>query len=169
MASSSKSSGSISSLHDEKGEFGQRQSQRVVIMVGVRCGDAVCDIHRKLVQVFGDMAFSKMSVCRWKKKIEEGRTNFKDEHRSGRPRSVNTTINHELVVRMVQEFPSITLRDLEDKLDIEIILRRSRVFWMTLTSDTDARVIIVATCGDRRHGLFFCDRNIKAGDLNFRI
>jgi len=47
------------------------------------------EIHRQLCDVYGEHAMSSSTVRRWVRLFNEGRENFHDDPRSGRPSVVN--------------------------------------------------------------------------------
>ena len=56
-----------------------------------------------LVQVYGDNAMKKTTVCKWVKRFSEGRESVTDKERSGRPATSRTEENIAKVHQIVRE------------------------------------------------------------------
>ena len=55
------------------------------------------ETFNKLIQAYGEHAFSRSHVFKWYKAFSEGRESIKDEPRSGRPSTSKTDNNVEIV------------------------------------------------------------------------
>jgi hypothetical protein len=70
-----------------------RSVQRAVIEFLLAENESITDIHRRLINVYGDVAVDKSTVCRWEKRLassEQGQGNVSDLQRSGRPSTAVT-------------------------------------------------------------------------------
>ncbi|GBM60978.1 hypothetical protein AVEN_127502-1 [Araneus ventricosus] len=77
------------------------------------------EIHRQLVEIYGENAMTDGMVRKWVGQFNDGRTNVRDEARSGRPSVVNDGLvakvnekireNSRFTIRMLfDEFPQIS-------------------------------------------------------------
>ncbi|UYV82406.1 hypothetical protein LAZ67_21001965, partial [Cordylochernes scorpioides] len=64
------------------------------------------EIHRQLVEVYGEKCMDIKNVRKWCREFNEGRINVHDEQRSGRPSLPESTVNRR-----------ITLEEIEDSLN----------------------------------------------------
>lgn len=72
------------------------------------------EIHRQLVEVYGEKCMDIKNVRKWSREFNSGRTNVHDEERSGRP-SVSDAIVQAVEAEMLKNRRA-TIRDLEEKL-----------------------------------------------------
>ena len=72
------------------------------------------EIHRKLVEVYGEKCMDIKNVRKWSREFNSGHTNVHDEERSGRP-SVSDAIVQAVEAEMLKNRRA-TIRDLEEKL-----------------------------------------------------
>lgn len=72
------------------------------------------EIHRQLVEVYGEKCMDIKNVRKWSREFNFGRTNVHDEERSGRP-SVSDAIVQAVEAEMLKNRRA-TIRDLEEKL-----------------------------------------------------
>jgi transposase len=71
----------------------ERSKQRAVIEFLLAENESITNIHRRLTNVYGDMAVDKSTVSRWVKRLaspEQGQGNVSDLQRSGRPSTAVT-------------------------------------------------------------------------------
>ncbi|XP_049291111.1 protein GVQW3-like [Anopheles funestus] len=73
------------------------------------------EIHRQLVEVYGEKCMDIKNVRKWSREFNSGRTNVHDEERSGRP-SVSDAIVQAVEAEMIKNRRA-TIRDLEEKLE----------------------------------------------------
>ncbi|GBN30090.1 hypothetical protein AVEN_132069-1 [Araneus ventricosus] len=77
------------------------------------------EIHRQLVEIYGENVITDGMVRKWIRQFNDGRTNVHDEARSGRPSDVNDGLvakvnekireNRRFTIRMLfDEFPQIS-------------------------------------------------------------
>ncbi|GBL97841.1 hypothetical protein AVEN_231988-1 [Araneus ventricosus] len=77
------------------------------------------EIHRQLVEIYGENVMTDGRVRRWVRQFNDGRTNVHDKARSGRPSVVNDGLvakvnekireNRRFTIRMLcDEFPQIS-------------------------------------------------------------
>ncbi|GBL88099.1 hypothetical protein AVEN_133745-1 [Araneus ventricosus] len=77
------------------------------------------EIHRQLVEIYGENVMTDGMVRKWVRQFSDGRTNVHDEARSGRPSVVNDGLvakvnekireNNRFTIRMLcDEFPQIS-------------------------------------------------------------
>jgi hypothetical protein len=70
-----------------------RSMQRTVIEFLLAENESITNIHRRLTNVYGDMAVDISSVSRWAKRLassDQGQGNVSDLSRSGRPSTAVT-------------------------------------------------------------------------------
>lgn len=96
-----------------------REAFRSMIYYDFRVGLSDKDCHERLCLVFGDEAPSYMSVFRWYKEFQRGRTSLHDEHREGRPRTAVTPENVATVKVMIEADNRYTYSEIEKTLGIE--------------------------------------------------
>ncbi|GBM59277.1 hypothetical protein AVEN_66218-1 [Araneus ventricosus] len=81
--------------------------------------DKPSEIHRQLVEIYGENVLTDGMVRKWVRQFNHGRTNVHDEARSGRPSVVNDGLvakvnekireNRRFTIRMLfDEFPQIS-------------------------------------------------------------
>ncbi|UYV70239.1 hypothetical protein LAZ67_7002260 [Cordylochernes scorpioides] len=73
------------------------------------------EIHRQLVEVYGEKCMDIKNVQKWCRKFNEGRMNVHDEQRSGRPSLPESTVAR--IDEMVRANRRITLEEIEDGLN----------------------------------------------------
>ncbi|UYV66463.1 hypothetical protein LAZ67_4001752 [Cordylochernes scorpioides] len=73
------------------------------------------EIHRQLVEVYGEKCMDIKNVRKWCRDFNEGRINVHDEQRSGRPSLPESTVAR--IDEMVRANRRITLEDIEDGLN----------------------------------------------------
>ncbi|GBN61860.1 hypothetical protein AVEN_52338-1 [Araneus ventricosus] len=77
------------------------------------------EMHRQLVEIYGENVMTDGMVRKWVRQFNDGRTNVHDEERSGRPSVVNDGLvakvnekireNRRFTIRMLfDEFPQIS-------------------------------------------------------------
>ncbi|UYV79710.1 hypothetical protein LAZ67_18000373 [Cordylochernes scorpioides] len=73
------------------------------------------EIHRQLVEVYGEKCMDIKNVRKWCREFNEGRINVHDEQRSGRPSLPESTVAR--INEMVRANRRITLEEIEDGLN----------------------------------------------------
>ncbi|UYV72291.1 hypothetical protein LAZ67_9002474 [Cordylochernes scorpioides] len=73
------------------------------------------EIHRQLVEVYGEKCMDIKNVRKWCREFNEGRINVHDEQRSGRPSLPESTVAR--IDEMVRANRRITLEEIEDGLN----------------------------------------------------
>ncbi|UYV61110.1 hypothetical protein LAZ67_1003479 [Cordylochernes scorpioides] len=73
------------------------------------------EIHRQLVEVYGEKCMNIKNVRKWCWEFNEGRINVHDEQRSGRPSLPESTVAR--IDEMVRAIQRITLEEIEDGLN----------------------------------------------------
>ncbi|UYV78207.1 hypothetical protein LAZ67_16000481 [Cordylochernes scorpioides] len=73
------------------------------------------EIHRQLVEAYGEMCMDIKNVRKWCREFNEGRINVHDEQRSGRPSLPESTVAP--IDEMVRANRRITLEEIEDGLN----------------------------------------------------
>ncbi|UYV70198.1 hypothetical protein LAZ67_7002154 [Cordylochernes scorpioides] len=73
------------------------------------------EIHRQLVEVYGEKCMDTKNVQKWCREFNEGRINVHDEQRSGRPSFPESTVAR--IDEMVHTNRRITLEEIEDGLN----------------------------------------------------
>lgn len=75
---------------------------------------APIDIHRQLVEVYGEKCIDVKNVRKWCREFLSGRENVHDEERTGRPSHSNETV--QAVEAEMLKNRRVTVKDLEEKL-----------------------------------------------------
>jgi hypothetical protein len=57
-------------------------------------GEHPAEIHKQIVAVYGNV-MNRQNLTNWYREFSEGRTDFHDEHRSGRPSLIFDDLLHE--------------------------------------------------------------------------
>lgn len=92
---------------------------RFYVFTEMRAGISVTDIHHKLQQVWADAAPGLSTIRRWCNTFRNSdEPTLHDLPRSGRPVSVITEENIELVRQHLSDDPRLSIRDLEESLNI---------------------------------------------------
>ena len=86
-----------------------------------------------LVQVYGDNALKKTAVCKWVKRVSEGRESVTDVERSGRPATSRTKTKIEKIRQILRENHRLTARSIADQVNID------RETVRKITEDLDIR------------------------------
>ncbi|UYV79501.1 hypothetical protein LAZ67_17002920 [Cordylochernes scorpioides] len=73
------------------------------------------EIHRQLVEVYGEKCMDIKNVRKWCREFNEGRINVHDEQLSGRPSLLESTVAR--IDEMVRANRRITLEEIEDGLN----------------------------------------------------
>ena len=76
------------------------------------------DIHRRLLNVYGDQTVDVSTVRRWVARFSSGDSDVKDKPRSGRPCTAVTPRNDERLDQLIRENRRITTRELCTELNI---------------------------------------------------
>ncbi len=97
-----------------------KQKQRVVIEFLTK-EECTSDIHRRLLNVYGDDIIDKSNVHRWMKKFKEGETSVEDKPRSGRPSTATTDTNRQRVDKLIRAERRVTIRELSAQLNCDHI------------------------------------------------
>ena len=74
-----------------------KQKQRAVIKFLTKEGYTAADVHKRLLNVYGEATIDVSNVRRWVKKFKEGITSVNDKPRSGRPSTAVTDENQNRV------------------------------------------------------------------------
>ncbi|UYV70165.1 hypothetical protein LAZ67_7002045 [Cordylochernes scorpioides] len=61
------------------------------------------EIHRQLVEVYGDKCMDIKNVRKWCREFNEGRINVHDEQRSGRPSLPESTVNRRITLEEIED------------------------------------------------------------------
>ena len=75
-------------------------------------GIPATDITNELLQVYGVNAPQYRTVAKWAALFKAGRETLEDDHRSGRPITVHTASNIELVKSIIQHDPHATFDEI---------------------------------------------------------
>lgn len=78
------------------------------------------EIHKQLVEVYGEKVMVKSKVYSWCKKFNAGRDNVADEHRSGRPSTGATETNIERINSLIREDRRIKIRSIAATVDLSV-------------------------------------------------
>ncbi|GBN45212.1 hypothetical protein AVEN_186090-1 [Araneus ventricosus] len=99
------------------------------------------EIHRQLVEVYGENVMTAGIIRKWVRQFNDGRTNVPDEARSGRPSVVNDDLvakvnekireNRRFAIRMIcDEFPQISKTVLHEIVTNRLNYRRLCSRWV---------------------------------------
>jgi [histone H3]-lysine36 N-dimethyltransferase SETMAR len=91
---------------------------RAYIKTRALLGISATEISNELEQVHGDQAPKYRTVAKWVALYKEGREGFEDDPRSGRPITVHTKANIELVRAIIEENPHASFDILEEETSI---------------------------------------------------
>ena len=95
-----------------------RTKQRCVIEFLHAEKIAPIDIHRRLLNVYGDQTVDVSTVRRWVGRFSSGDSDVKDKPRSGRPCTAVTPRNERRLEQLIRQNPWITTRELRAELKI---------------------------------------------------
>jgi len=98
------------------------REQRTNIKFLVKLGKSGKEIREMLVQVYGDNAMKKTAGHEWVKSFSDGRENFTDEERSGRPATSRTEENIAKAHQILRENSRLTVRSIADRETVRKIL-----------------------------------------------
>jgi len=91
--------------------------QRINIKFCFKLGRNATETYEMLKLVYGDDCLSRSSVFEWFSRFKDGREDFEDDARSGRPKSVRTPELIEKVRQLIENDRRMTLRMLEDQVE----------------------------------------------------
>jgi hypothetical protein len=97
----------------------ERSKQRAVIEFLLAENESITNIHRRLTNVYGDMAMDNSTVSRWEKRLvspEQGQVNVSDLLRSGRPLTAVTPATMQRADIYIRNDRRITTRELAEYL-----------------------------------------------------
>lgn len=117
-------------------------------------GKKPAEIHRELVEVYGNNVLSRKQVWCWCREFDNGRTDITDEHRSGRPSTSASDQNICQVEGMIREDRRITLSHIAEVLNI---------------SYGSVHRIVHNTLGYRKVCAHWVPRNLTETDKNRRM
>ena len=86
---------------------------RFYIQMCVKLGFDATSIHVNFISVLGDRAPSYPTVARWVTRFKEGREELEDDERIGRPITMTTQANIELVRAVIEANPFSTYDDIQ--------------------------------------------------------
>ncbi len=92
----------------------KKVEQRTVLSFLSRVGNKPIDCWRQMRQVFGTETMSVNCVRVWHRRFQEGRTDFKDNKHTERPRSARSAANIQKVRDCLQEDQRSTVHDIID-------------------------------------------------------
>jgi len=92
-----------------------RMKQRCVIEFLHAEKTAPSDIHRGLLNVYGDQTVDVSTVRWWVARFSSGDSGVKDKPRFGQPRTAVTPRNQERLDQLIRANRRITTRELRDK------------------------------------------------------
>ncbi len=92
--------------------------QRTVLSFLARSGKMPIQCWREMQGVFGNQVMSKNRVRVWHKCFLAGRTDFKDNQHTGRPRKARIQDNIDKVQEALQEDQRLTVRQISQLTDI---------------------------------------------------
>jgi histone-lysine N-methyltransferase SETMAR len=92
----------------------KKMDQRVYIKMRTTLNESPTAIHAELVKIYGESAYSYITVTRWVRRFKEGIESVDDEPRSGRPITACTEENADLIKQLLDDDPFLSARDLEE-------------------------------------------------------
>ncbi|GFR13228.1 histone-lysine N-methyltransferase SETMAR [Trichonephila clavata] len=119
-----------------------RVEQRTYIKIAVLRGRNAMECHSEFVRALGNNAPPYSKVARWAGKFQQGCVSTSDEHRSGRPVSVQTDLARAVIEQLMNEDIGWTLPKLEREskwfrethryriLRNELLLRKITTWWV---------------------------------------
>jgi len=90
----------------------------VCYQVCFRFGHSATETLAKLQQTYGDSDLSRARVFRWFKAISEGRVSIEEEPRSGKPSSLRTDENVDIILDLVRSDRRLTVRITGEELNL---------------------------------------------------
>jgi histone-lysine N-methyltransferase SETMAR len=91
---------------------------RAYIKIRVFQDIAPIDIHRELTVAYGPLAPQYSTVWKWADRFKNGRESIEDDPRSGRPVTVYSEANIELVRQLIETNPHATYDEMESETSI---------------------------------------------------
>lgn len=95
-----------------------KQEVRAVIRFLNAKNLSAAEIHRQLVDVYGEDVMTRQSVAKWCVHFRAGRVIMEDSERRGRPTTANTANNRTLVEKAIRSNSRITVRELHQDLNL---------------------------------------------------
>ena len=95
-----------------------RENFRVMIFYDFKAGLNEKDSYKKLQKCFPGSSPSYATVFRWFKEFKREKTNFKDDHRSGRPSTAVTEKNVENLRKIIKDDRHVTYQQIQQSLEI---------------------------------------------------
>ncbi len=89
-------------------------AQHICVWFSMKCGDPPAITMQKVRRCFGDLAYSKPTVCRWHKSFREGRNKVGDLFRGGN-RSARTDRNIQNCAKILAKSRRQTVHQLSRK------------------------------------------------------
>lgn len=94
------------------------QEQRTIIKFYVKLGKSYTEIHDDLQKVYTTSCVSKSTISRWMNRFHDGREAISDDHRSGRPTTVQSETNLTAIEAYIKQDRRVTIQDVADTFDI---------------------------------------------------
>jgi len=88
--------------------------QRAYIKIRTALNETPISIHNNLVSVYGEAAYSLVTIRRWVVRFKAGKTDLEDMHRSGRPITEKSPSNIALIESLIDDNPRISYSYLEE-------------------------------------------------------
>lgn len=101
---------------------------RAVIRFLTAKNETAVNIHKQLISVYGDSAYSYVTVTKWRNCFLSGRNRVHDEERSGRPSAVKEDKNIVAVRTVLEKERRLTIDEILDRLPPDVELGRTTVF-----------------------------------------
>ena len=97
-----------------------REESRAVIKFLTLQGKSYTDVHRSMVEVYGDKAPSTSTCFRWNLEFRRGRESCKDDPHTGRPKSATDEETVAIVKKVLDEDRRQTIQKIADKVEISV-------------------------------------------------
>ncbi|XP_011860250.1 PREDICTED: putative uncharacterized protein FLJ37770 [Vollenhovia emeryi] len=99
-------------------ELSLSDEQRIKVKFLAKLGKNGREIHEALVSVYGEDAMKESTVHKWLKRFREGREEFKDDPRPGRPSTSSSVENVDRVRNCLNRDRRSTVRMVSDELNL---------------------------------------------------
>ncbi|UYV69348.1 hypothetical protein LAZ67_6003292 [Cordylochernes scorpioides] len=124
--------------------------------------NSLVEIHRQLVEVYGEKCMDIKNVRKWCQEFNEGRINVHDEQRSGWPSLPESTVAR--IDEMVRANRRITLEEIEDGLNEDCSHFSKNILGDRISMELP--LVNVSTCELRSVIRFFTAKNETAVNIH---
>ena len=93
---------------------GKISEQRTYCLIRAQLRFPPTEIHADLQKVYGNGALKYATVCKWVRRLNDGRESIENDPRVGRPVSLLTEKNVATVKTLIEEDASYTVHEIEE-------------------------------------------------------